>query len=89
MIEIAFSSSFIRAFKKKIKNSPFIEELFFSKLEIFINNPFEKSLRTHKLMGKLSHCWSFSLDIHYRVVFTFVENNKVVLEDIGNHEEVY
>ncbi len=62
MIEIALSQSFLRAYKKKVKNNHQLEELFEDKLSLFINNPFEKTLRTHKLSGNLSNCWSFSLN---------------------------
>ena len=44
MIEVAFSSAFKRAFKKKIKNNVFLEEKFWHKLDLFISNPFEREL---------------------------------------------
>lgn len=50
MIEIAFSSSFKKAFKKKIKRNK---------------------------------------EYDLRVLFFFAEENKVVLVNIGIHEEVY
>ncbi len=89
MIEVAFSSSFKRAFKKRIKRNKELEEIFLKKLEKFIENPFAKELRTHKLTGKLEDLWSFSLGYDLRVIFFFAEDNKVVLIDIGTHEEVY
>jgi mRNA-degrading endonuclease YafQ of YafQ-DinJ toxin-antitoxin module len=53
MINVAFSSSFKKAFERKIKNRPELEEKFWKKVEIFIHDPFAKSLKTHKLSGKL------------------------------------
>ena len=53
MIKVSFSSSFQRAFKKRIKGNTKLESRFWAKLEIFTNNPFDPSLRTHKLSGKL------------------------------------
>lgn len=67
MIEVAFSSSFRRAFKKKIKEHPEIESRFWERLDIFINNPFDSRLRTHKLSGKLKFLWSFSVEYDVRV----------------------
>jgi len=60
-------------------------------LQLFINNPFEDTLRTHKLSGKLADLWSFSLDYSVRVVFYFTDDVpiKAVLVDIGTHDEVY
>jgi len=89
MIEVAFSSSFKRVFKKKIKRNKELEEIFWKKLEKFIKDPFTKELKTHKLTGRLQGLWSFSLEYDLRVIFFFAEDNKVVLVDIGSHEEVY
>jgi mRNA-degrading endonuclease YafQ of YafQ-DinJ toxin-antitoxin module len=89
-MEIAFSSSFKKRFQKKIAQTKF-EDLFWLKLNLFINNPFDETLKTHKLSGKLSDLWSFSLDYSIRVVFYFTDDNpkKAVIVAIGRHDEVY
>ena len=89
MIKVAFSSSFKRAFKKKIKRNRALEEIFWEKLEKFMREPFSKELKTHKLSGQLKDLWSFSIGYDVRVIFFFAEKDKVVLVDIGTHEEVY
>jgi len=89
MISIAFSSSFKKVFCKSIKNNPSLEELFWSKLTIFLKNPFDKRLRTHKLSGKLKDLWGFSVRYDIRVVFYFEDRNKCVFVDIGTHNDVY
>ena len=89
MIKVAFSSSFKRAFKKKIKRNRALEEIFWKKLEKFMRKPFSKELKTHKLSGQLKDLWSFSIGYDMRVIFFFAEKDKVVLVDIGTHEEVY
>jgi len=89
MIKVAFSSSFKRAFKKKIKRNRTLEEIFWKKLEKFMREPFSKELKTHKLSGQLKDLWSFSIGYDMRVIFFFAEKDKVVLVDIGTHEEVY
>jgi mRNA-degrading endonuclease YafQ of YafQ-DinJ toxin-antitoxin module len=89
MMEVSFSSSFKRAFKKRIKNSTDLEKRFWQKLEKFVLDPFDPSLRTHKLSGKLKEFWSFSVDYDERVLFYFTEDEKAVLVDIGGHDEVY
>lgn len=88
MVEVAFSSSFNRAFKKKINNKV-LQEKFWNKLEFFIKDPFNKTLRTHKLSGKLQNLWSFTVEYDHRVIFYFVNDKKVVFIDIGTHNEVY
>jgi len=88
-VEVSFSSSFKRAFKKRIKGSADLEARFWQKLEQFIVDPFDPSLKTHKLSGKLKEFWSFSVGYDERVLFYFTENEKVVFVDIGSHDEVY
>jgi addiction module RelE/StbE family toxin len=90
MIEIAFSSSFKRAFKRKIKERKELENLFWEIVEIFIDDPFHPSLKTHKLSGKLKNLWSFSIEYNLRVIFYFEDNNsKAVFIDFGKHDDVY
>ncbi len=89
MIEIGFSSSFNRAYKKIIKFSPEVESKFWEKIDLFYENPFNNSLKTHKLVGKLNHLWSFSIDYSLRVIFYFESDTKITLIDIGSHDEVY
>ncbi len=89
MIEIAFSSSFKRAFKKNVAGDARLETIFWERVEFFKNNPFEPKLRTHKLSGKLKDLWSFSIEYDLRVIFSFAEQNKAIFVDIGSHKEVY
>lgn len=86
--KVAFSSSFKRALKKRGKNGPEFEEVFWKKMDIFISDPFDPGLRTHKLSGKLKDMWSFSVTYDVRVIFYF-EEDRVVFVDIGSHDEVY
>lgn len=89
MVEVSFSSAFKRAFKKRIKGNETLEARFWQKLEQFTIDPFEPSLKTHKLSGKLKDLWSFSIDYDERVLFYFAEDEKAVFVDIGSHDEVY
>ena len=61
-MEIAFSSSFKKKLKKKIKGDKALENKFWQYVKIFIKNPFNRKLRTHKLSGKLIGLWSFSIE---------------------------
>ncbi|MEW6481606.1 MAG: type II toxin-antitoxin system YafQ family toxin [bacterium] len=88
-MEISFSSSFKRAYRKRIKGNEELERKFWGRVEIFIKNHFDKALKTHKLSGRLQDLWSFSIDYNIRIIFYFVDNNRVVFVDIGKHDEVY
>ncbi len=89
MIEVAFSSSFLRAYKKLIKGNKGLEAEFREKLVIFMDNPYDSRLKTHKLSGKLSNIWSFSINFQIRVTFCFIDDSKIILEYIGTQNEVY
>ena len=89
MIDVAFGSSFKRAFKRRIRGDPALEARFWERLEIFQKDPFDQRLRTHKLSGHLKDLWSFSVQYDLRIVFSFIKADRALLVDIGTHEEVY
>ncbi len=83
MIEVFFTSAFVRA----VKALP--EDLFeqtLKKIELFKNKTNHSILDVHKLHGKLSNCWSFSVNYGYRVVFEYIGKGKVLFHNIGNHK---
>lgn len=79
--EIRYSSKYIKSLKKYSAQQKLIDK----KVDIFIENPFGKSLKTRKLTGQLSGYWSFSVSYHLRVMFFFVEEDVVNFIDIGTH----
>jgi mRNA-degrading endonuclease YafQ of YafQ-DinJ toxin-antitoxin module len=89
MIEIAFSSSFKRAFRKRVQGKASLEARFWERVTIFQNNPFDPKLKTHKLSGQLKDLWSFSIEYDVRVIFSFIDDKKALFVDIGTHKEVY
>lgn len=62
MTKVTYSSSFKRSYKRKVAGDSEREARFRSKVESFMLDPFDKSLRTHKLSGKLKDYWSFSIE---------------------------
>ncbi len=91
MVEIIWDEKFKRIYKNWSKKHPNIVESFRNKMELFANNPFHPSLRTHSLSGILKGLWSLWISYEYRLIFKFVdrEKKKVLLIDIGTHDEVY
>ena len=66
-------------FKREYQQLPdFIKRKAERKEKIFRNNPFDIRLKTHKLGGRLSDLWSFSIDYRYRIIFEFIDERKVV-----------
>lgn len=82
-IIINYSSSFFKDLRKFPKNQlKFLTQ----KEKIFLENPFDPRLKTHKLKGQLFNYYSFSISYHWRIVFHFEENNVVVFDAVGTHE---
>lgn len=63
--------------------------MFWKRTELFLKNPFDPALKTHKLSGRLKDLWAFSLGYDLRVVFYFFSPDQAVFVDIGTHDEVY
>ncbi len=89
-MEVAFSDSFRRAFRKRIYQTVF-EQGSWSRLDLFVEDPFDNRLKTHRFFGKLKDLWSFTVAPDVRVVFYFTKGKprKAVFVDIGKHDEVY
>lgn len=80
---VRFTSQFKHRFKKYNQ----IQQVdIWGKIECFKNNPYDASLKTHKLSGQLNNKWSFSVNYSTRIIFVFISNNLVDFVDIGGHE---
>ncbi len=74
-------------FEKSFEKLPSkIQALAVKKIFLFKSNPSYPPLKTHKLKGNLKNFHSFSVNRQYRVLFEFIDKNKVLLFDIGTHE---
>ncbi len=88
-MKVSFDLAFKRAYRKRIAPSEKLKKRFNELLPIFITDPFDARLRTHKLSGKLEGLFSFRVDYDIRIVFYFESEDKAVFLDIGTHDEVY
>ena len=80
--EIRTYHQFEENYKKlsqKVKSRAVIKE------RIFRENPFNPTLKTHKLHGKEREIWAFWIDQKYRIKFIFLENGVVLFLDVGTH----
>jgi addiction module RelE/StbE family toxin len=89
VINLISGSSFKRAYQKATAANPDLKPKIARALETFAANPLHPSLRTHKLSGKLQGLWAFVVAYDCRVVFQFLDEENVLLIDIGKHDEVY
>ena len=89
MIEIIWDAGFKRSYKKRISHDEILKTKFWDSIKIFVQNPYDARLKTHKLTGKLSGLSAFSVSYDCRVTFKFIDDKSILLIDIGTHEEVY
>ena len=89
MISVTWDQGFKRIYKKKVKNNEELKKRFWETMKLFLQEPFNTHLRTHKLTGKLEGLWAFSVTYYCRVIFKFIDKDKILLIDIGGHDEVY
>ena len=94
MKNLVWSSTFIRKFKRLIRQNPNLRISIEKTLQKLVDDPFQPSLRSHKLKGDLSNRWSCSIDYSNRILFKFVINEETQEEEIllltlGSHDQVY
>lgn len=78
---------YTKNFEHRAKKLPIALKSEIAKRErLFRENPFNPILKTHKLKGKLKNLWSFSTTFKERILFEFVNKDKVLFFDIGGHE---
>lgn len=89
MIELVWDVPFMRILKKWQKKHPELIQVLENKLILFTENPFYPTLKTHLLSGNLKDYWALYVTYEYRLIFKFISESKVLLIDLGTHDEVY
>ena len=90
MTEIIYTESYIKRARKFIRKHPELVSQYEKTLKLLEVNPHHPSLRLHKLKGRLSELYSVSINISYRISIDFIiEKDRIILIDVGSHEEVY
>ena len=81
-----FEKKSIKFFKKHKDLVPKFKKV----IEKLIDDPFENSLKIHKLKGNLSDFHACSLTYQYRIILTIeIKDEEIVLVNIGTHDDVY
>mgnify|MGYP001611951755 CR=1 FL=1 len=83
MMQIIYSPKFLRQYRKLERDIRHHAE---AKEHIFRGNPFDERLNTHKLHGRLSDLWAFSVTTKFRIAFEFGKNQSVTFHTIGDHD---
>ena len=81
-MKVGYKPSFVKqysglelALKEEIKE----------KIEAFKNKANHKQLKVHKLKGRLSDYYSFSVNYKYRIIFIYLSPKEAVLLTVGDH----
>lgn len=84
-----------KGFEKNFKKLPkSAKSSFINKLELFIDDEFTPSLKTHRLKGARKSHWSFSVTSDIRAIYKKqIKKEKTVITftfiDIGTYNKVY
>ncbi len=94
MKSLVWSTGFVRKFKRLTKKNSQLRLQVEKTLQMLTEDPFDSSLRTHKLKGDLDGVWSCSIDYDNRILFEFVTNldsgeEEILLLTLGSHDDVY
>ena len=94
MRRLVWDASFKRAFRRHTRQDPILQERILEVLAVLAADPFEPTLKTHKLRGQLAGLWACWVEYDCRVIFAFEadpadDEDAIVLVDIGSHDEVY
>lgn len=83
MFEIVISKHFARHFRKL---SPDLQKEILDRLEKLQDPANHQRLKVHKLSGRLSEKYSFSVNYKIRIVFSFPVPNEIFLLLVGDHD---
>ena len=87
---IIYTKSYLKRATKFAKRHPDLLIQYEKALKLLELNPFHPSLRLHRLSGSLSDLHSISINISYRITLEFlIEDAKIILVNVGSHDEVY
>ena len=88
--QIIYTKSYLKRATKFAKRHPDLLIQYKKALKLLELNPFHPSLRLHRLSGSLSDLHSISINISYRITLEFlIEDGKIILVNVGSHDEVY
>lgn len=88
MKHLIWTPKFVKSVEKFCKKNPELVERFKSTIRQIESEPFHPILKTHKLKGEMSQFYSCSINYYYRIIIE-INQDSVVLLNIGTHDEVY
>jgi len=89
-MKLARTDFYAKKERKFFKKHPELFDKYEQTLETLQINPFDTCLKTHKLKGNLEDFYACRLSYEYRIVcIILIQEDEIILVDIGSHDEVY
>ena len=89
-MQLSRTDHYARIEKKFFKKHRDLIEKYAKILKQLEVDPFDSTLKTHKLKGELDAYHACSLTYQYRIIITIkIIDDEIILMDIGSHDEVY
>lgn len=91
-MKLILSPTFTRSAKRVLKKNPKLSDNLRNTLKLLETDLFHPQLRTHKLKGSLDGSMACSVAYDLRIIFEIVSDQgveKILLQTIGTHDEVY
>lgn len=82
-MKVFYLPKFVRQYKKLPEQ---IKDIAEKKFEIFLEDPFDRRLKTHKLSGVLEGFLAFSINHEYRIIFDMDKSGNARFYQVGTHD---
>lgn len=87
-MKVKVHHQFRKNYQKRIASNNLLDKRFKERLHLRLKDPTNAILKDHQLVGKLKQYRSFSITGDIRVVYK-IENDNLLLYNIGTHNQVY
>lgn len=85
-MEASYHKNFKKAYKKL---SPKLKKKANERILLFLQDPFQQILNNHALEGKYLGYRSINITGDYRAVYKSLNENLILLADLGTHSQLY
>jgi addiction module RelE/StbE family toxin len=88
-MKIDYSGKFKKNFNKRVSTNSSLNDRYYERLKIFIDNRSSPVIKDHKLTGRLRMFRAFWITGDIRVIYFLESDSIVTFVDIGTHNQVY
>lgn len=88
-MKITLDSSYIKSFKKRIRNNAKLALKTRERIKLFVQNSKNPIIKDHQLTGAMKDHRAFWITGDIRIIYFPVSKDEVLFIDIGTHNQVY